>query len=128
MFASICLYCAPSDPLSLWMNHKEALIEDFVEVQRCCARNMRAGINEQVFADWLLGLGDGKLSCGNEDFPTDSIFIPSECNVVVDDIVKSVLQDASDPEKLTTTIILTPTNESSLDLNNDILKLLPEPT
>lgn len=33
LFATICLYCEPSDPLSLWVNHKDALVEDFVQIQ-----------------------------------------------------------------------------------------------
>jgi len=30
MFATICTYCQPSDPLSLWTNHTDAFIEDFI--------------------------------------------------------------------------------------------------
>ena len=29
MFATICIYCQPSDPLALWTAHEDALIEDF---------------------------------------------------------------------------------------------------
>ena len=30
LFATICLQCEPSDPLQLWVTHKEAMIEDFL--------------------------------------------------------------------------------------------------
>ena len=29
MFATICVYCQPSDPQQLWTTHQDALIEDF---------------------------------------------------------------------------------------------------
>ena len=30
LFATICLYCVPTNPRELWENHKEAMIEDFM--------------------------------------------------------------------------------------------------
>lgn len=29
MFATICVYCQPSDPQQLWITHQDVLIEDF---------------------------------------------------------------------------------------------------
>ncbi len=48
-------------------------------------RNMRAGADELVFADWLLRLGDGLLPCNADNV----IELPAEC-ICREDLVKSV--------------------------------------
>ena len=48
----------------------------------------------------------------------DSIEIPSECNVMEDDnIIDDVFQDLNDPKSNANTLILTPINETPLQLN-----------
>ena len=37
MFAAICVYCEPSDPLQLWTAHQDALIEDYASREALCA-------------------------------------------------------------------------------------------
>ena len=87
-------------------------------------RNMRADADQHEFADWLLQLGNGDLDCPNNMIP-GSIYIPPQCNIVLDDIVSSVFNNVTDPKSLSNTVILTPTNEESLSLNNEVLKKLP---
>ena len=75
------------------------------------------------FARWLLTLGNGELLCKCEDFVANSIEIPSECNVIEDDnIIDSVFPDLTDPKAIANTVSLTPTNETSLQLNDIVIK------
>ena len=87
-------------------------------------RNMRAEADQHQFAEWLLRLGDGNLDCPGDAIP-DSIQIPQQCNIVLDDIVSSVFHNVTNPRMLSNTVILTPTNDYSLALNNEVLKKLP---
>ena len=79
----------------------------------------------QDFAQWLLKLGNGELSCSDSQCPPSSIIIPSQCNIVQGNIVDEVFPDLLDPRALTNTVILTPTNDSSLQLNDQVLKRVP---
>jgi hypothetical protein len=83
-------------------------------------KNMRA--EEQTdFADWVLAVGNGEVECAGENMPPCSVRIPDDCHPA-DDIVDAVFDDVSDPRSLSNTIILTPTNHSSLLLNNQVLE------
>jgi hypothetical protein len=88
-------------------------------------KNMRARGSRLEFANWLLSLGNGQLSHNAEHMHLDSIAVPSQCNIIDGDIVSAVFHDVSAPESLTHTVILTPTNESSLALNDAVLQCLP---
>ena len=64
MFATICIYCQPSDPQLLWTTHQEALIEDF-------ARNHdhEAAVN-QVLHDINRVLCENGSSCAAIGLPS----------------------------------------------------------
>ena len=87
--------------------------------------NMRAGEGEQIFSDFLLCLGSGQLPVkGNEPY-SESIEIPNEC--VLDkngDIVNSIFSDLNEVN-ISSHVILTSTNQETLELNNQILEQLP---
>jgi hypothetical protein len=88
-------------------------------------RNMRAEEDQQEYARWLLSLGNGELECEPQQSVPNSIEIPPQCQVVENNIVDAVFTDVSDPKIISSTIILTPTNESSLHLNNLVIKKVP---
>jgi ATP-dependent DNA helicase PIF1 len=71
----------------------------------------------------LLTLGNGELR-GEVEFE-DSIEIPYECNIVQEDIVDEVFQDLSDSKALADTVILTPTNEHALRMNDAVIQKMP---
>ena len=82
-------------------------------------QNMRALREEKEFAQWLLELGNGTLisSYVNE---LDMIDVPEECSTK--DIVNSIFPDFSTDR--TSSVILTPKNDTSLKLNEEILDKL----
>ena len=88
-------------------------------------QNMRAGFGESEFAEWLLRLGNGTISCTIPGVPPETIEIPPRIHMVEGNIVDHVFDDVSQPELLTDTVILTPTNNSSLQLNDEVLHKLP---
>jgi hypothetical protein len=55
-------------------------------------KNMRAGLEEQEFSEWLLKLGEGKIPV---ELGEDSIRIPEIC-IEQDDLVKSIYNDSND--------------------------------
>ena len=85
-------------------------------------KNMRADDDQQEFARWLLKLGDGTLHCDGVSMP-DLIQIPPQCHIAEHDIVDQVFSDdvMSDPIALANTVILTPKNDTALNLNNEVL-------
>jgi hypothetical protein len=84
-------------------------------------KNMRTGADQQDFARWLLELGNGTLQCETVAVP-NLIEIPQDCNIVQQDIIGKVFPDMSNPKAITNTVILTPTNENELKLNDKVLK------
>ena len=84
-------------------------------------KNMRTQTDQQDFARWLLELGNGTLQCPDTPLP-DMVEIPSKCNVSQGDITDDVFTDMTDPVAIANTVILTPTNETALKLNDQILK------
>lgn len=88
-------------------------------------RNMRAGIGEADFAQWLLRLGNGTLKSTKPDAPPDTIDIPRDCVIVQGSIVDSVFGSVDKPRLLADRVILTPTNDSSLHLNDEVIAKLP---
>jgi hypothetical protein len=91
-------------------------------------KNMRAGADQQEFARWLLALGNGELMCENPEMPPSTIEIPPQVNVVNDNIIDEVFSEVSDAKAIANTVILTPTNERSLHLNNKVIKKLQGPS
>jgi hypothetical protein len=85
-------------------------------------KNMRADEDQQEFARWLLELGNGNLKVDDKDAPPGSIQIPWQSNIVQDNIADHVFHDLSDIIKVTKSVILTPTNEASLKINNIVIK------
>ena len=87
-------------------------------------QNMRLGLEERQFSEWLLKLGDGRLQ-NEEGLGEDVVEIPPSCVVsgsVVDDIFG---EDHFDMQHLEGKAILCPKNEHSLKLNEQILSRFP---
>ena len=82
--------------------------------------NMRAHQEEREFANWLLQIGNGTLQSSISS-DEDMVDIPGEC--VVDDMVEAIFPNFD--EDRSNSIILTPKNDTSLKLNDKILKRLP---
>ena len=59
--------------------------------------------------------------CHDEGVPSNCISIPEQCHIA-NNIVDNVFDDVSNPHNLTNTIILTPTNASSLKINDQVLE------
>ncbi len=82
-------------------------------------KNMRAHQDEQEFAAWLLQLGNGQLKSSCEDVVTGTIDIPEKC-IVSGNIIDAVFPDMA--ANVTRCAILTPKNETTLRLNDEILE------
>ena len=63
LFATICLHCSPTDPLQLWENHKEALMEDFTHA------NYNAQVAEQLALHHIESLLQTETSCAELGLP-----------------------------------------------------------
>ena len=94
---------------------------------------MRAAEDEADFASWLLEVGNGSLRCDWAPHVPDTIVISEQCNILRGDsdaspeetIVNAVFTDVSDPSAIANTVILTPTNDASLGLNELVIKKVP---
>ncbi|UYV61406.1 hypothetical protein LAZ67_1004740 [Cordylochernes scorpioides] len=86
------------------------------------AQNMRAGIDAQSFSQWLLKVGDG-------DLPTDQqglISLPESCIFHGVDLVQEIFGSSyGDITALSQSVILTPKNTDSLEINEKVLDRLP---
>ena len=87
-------------------------------------KNMRAHADQQEFASWLLKLGDNKLQSIEPTAPQGSVDIPSNVNIITTDIVQEVFPDL-DADDLAQRAIVCPLNESTLNINNLIVRNLP---
>ena len=84
--------------------------------------NMRAGPSEQEFADFLLRLGGGTLPTKESNPYRECVQIPEECALPKQvDIVEEVFGDFESENDLTRRVILTPTNDEALHINEKIL-------
>ena len=96
-------------------------------------KNMRAAEEEADFASWLLEVGNGSLRCDWAPHVPDTIVISEQCNILRGDsdalpeetIVNAVFTDVSDPSAIANTVILTPTNDASLGLNELVIRKVP---
>lgn len=86
--------------------------------------NMRAEQDQHEYAQWLLQLGNGQLQSSVPSAPPTSIDIPPQCNIT-EDIVNAVFSNVANQESLSTTVILASTNQTTLHLNDLIIKKLP---
>ncbi|UYV61908.1 K02A2.6-like [Cordylochernes scorpioides] len=86
------------------------------------AQNRRAGIDAQSFSQWLLKVGDG-------DLPTDQqglISLPESCIFQGGDLVQEIFGSLyGDINALSESVILTPKNTDSLEINEKVLDCLP---
>src|ERR1700735_4708282 len=93
------------------------------------SRNMRVQDEQQeAFREWLLKLGDGKLT-NSDNLPPDVIEIPSEfiaTNNLVDTIFPKFIQ-VKDVKRLANRAILTPKNEDVYRLNAEVLSRVEGP-
>ncbi|XP_011678644.2 ATP-dependent DNA helicase PIF1-like [Strongylocentrotus purpuratus] len=87
--------------------------------------NMRADESEKQFAKWLLEVGEGTYDAGTDALPGDSIVLPS--SVITKDIVKDMYDD-NDNNNVEKEAILTPKNDATFIINQQILQKLPENT
>ncbi|UYV76112.1 hypothetical protein LAZ67_13002570 [Cordylochernes scorpioides] len=85
-------------------------------------QNMRAGIDAQSFSQWLIKVGDG-------DLPTDQqglISLPESCIFHGVDLVQEIFGSSyGDITALSQSVILTPKNTDSLEINEKVLDRLP---
>ncbi len=85
-------------------------------------KNMRAHDNESDFSKWLLKLGDGSINFEDKNIgQRDLIEIPEECHISSHGIVDDIFDDMSDINAISSTVILTPKNDTSLQLNEEIM-------
>ena len=76
--------------------------------------NVRADIHEHDFKQWILDLGDGNLNN-----TTSQVNIPQQC-ILTNDIVNSVFPDFIN---FTNTVIVTPLNEHTNQINRQVLQI-----
>jgi hypothetical protein len=85
-------------------------------------QNMRTGPGEVEFSQWLIKLGNGELPFDNHD----RIELPSSC-LSNDDLVNEIFSkevSLEDTPSLCNRVILSPKNEDSLSMNEDVLQRL----
>lgn len=87
--------------------------------------NMRANQDEKEFAKWLLQIGEGTNDSDRDSLPTSSIVLPS--SIITKDIVKDMYDD-NDKSNVEKEAILTPKNDATFIINQQILQKLPENT
>ncbi|XP_066913355.1 uncharacterized protein [Clytia hemisphaerica] len=86
-------------------------------------QNMRTGIGEQEFSNFLLRLGEGALPMKAHEPYLGCIEIPEQCVLPKDsDLIQQIFGNFADGEDLTKRVILTPTNEEALEINEQILQ------
>ncbi|XP_066920182.1 uncharacterized protein [Clytia hemisphaerica] len=86
-------------------------------------QNMRTGIGEQEFSNFLLRLGEGALPMKAHEPYLGCIEIPEQCVLPKDsDLIQQIFGNFADGEDLTKRVILTPTNEEALEINERILQ------
>ncbi|KAJ8280700.1 hypothetical protein GJAV_G00057920 [Gymnothorax javanicus] len=83
-------------------------------------KNIRAKPDEKTFSEWLLKLGDGKVKSRSEDAEDGMIDVPQDC-IVIGSLIDAVFPDINDQD-ISGKIILTPKNEDSLKLKDEILE------
>lgn len=85
--------------------------------------NMRSRPGEQEFSRWLLELGNGNLT---SDIEVDTIDIPPSM-IVTGSLIEAIYQDTTTEEKCSR-IILSPKNENCMQINEEVLSMIPGET
>ena len=89
-------------------------------------QNMRTTPGEQEFSNFLLQLGEGTLPTKENDPFQGCIQIPDECVIPKNsDLIQHVFGDFQEEDNLMKRVILTPTNDDALEINEKILNRLP---
>ena len=88
-------------------------------------KNMRALEQEKAFSQWLLQLGNGTLSEVPESNFPHTMQVPDECNIVDRDIVSEIFTDLTNTSITSKSVILSPTNQHTLKLNDQVIQKLP---
>ncbi|XP_076059517.1 uncharacterized protein LOC143036154 [Oratosquilla oratoria] len=86
-------------------------------------QNMRTNENEQVFSQWLLQIGNGRVQSSLDNVSDDTINIPEQC-VCIDSLVSDIFDNCTQDE-MKSRVILSPKNVDCLKVNEDILRRLP---
>ncbi|XP_057297644.1 uncharacterized protein LOC130628677 [Hydractinia symbiolongicarpus] len=86
-------------------------------------RNMRTRPVEQQLAAWLRQLGKGVLPVREQEPFPGAIKVPSQCVIQYEFIVDTLFRDLL-PEIMASSVVLTPTNDDSLIINDNMLALL----
>ena len=86
--------------------------------------NMRARQDQAQFADFLIQMGNGFIPQRQEQPFPDTIAIPPQC-VVNGSITGEIFPNNLAVDEYSTRVIVTPTNDTALRLNNVILNNLP---
>ena len=103
---------------------KSSEIWDMVQVFKLDV-NMRAGLEQQVFANWLLQLGDGKLPRKNNKPFFQCIELPESCVLQKNENHLAAIFNVIDgTENFCNRVVLTPTNDEALEINEQILDCL----
>ena len=87
-------------------------------------KNMRLDENEINYQNWLLKLGDGKVEAAPNCYEYE-IKIDAKYVVPKDSLVQHIFNEeffhSTDTDILSNSVILTPTNEEAMKINNEIL-------
>ena len=71
LFSLLLHLCGLSDPLQLWMSHRESMSEDFLHQQRSLRHDLNLDFNEAIFNQALIDVEDKLLSLpGSQDLHT----------------------------------------------------------
>ena len=87
--------------------------------------NMRAAPGELEFANWLLTIGNNEAQT-KQDMPYyGAIEIPNSCVIQHDASMVDLMYDTNDISEFSSRVIVAPTNDDSLKLNDMVLQKLP---
>ena len=89
--------------------------------------NMRASENKE-FANYILKMGSNTFEDPNCELSKECIEIPSECILeesTLPSLINYIFPKGITSNEMQHRVILTPTNKSSLEINDEILKVIP---
>ena len=90
LFATICLFCEPNDPLALWQKHKHALSEDHIRRDESMGAMRALGHIDCIFRQHGKTLADFDLPKPDDEEPEETCI----------DIEEAALNAALDLERL----------------------------
>ena len=89
------------------------------------AKNIHALEQKRYFLQWLLQLGNGTLGEVSEGNFSPIMQVPDECNIVDRDIVSDIFTGLTNTSITSNSVILSPTNQHTLKLNDQVNQKLP---